>query len=677
MAGAHGGTYSGPGDTVPGGGGGGGGGGGPSTPGPAGPSTPGPAGPSTPGPAGPGTPGAGPGAGPSKPSTGGGGSSGPDLTVWTFWWEFNKAPYINLKAHIHSGGTKTGSDDFFLGFGEQEQAKDSMRPTEAQIRQKVVPALLRALEKETNNDIVTGALIALAKIGDEKTEAAESEFEKTISKFLGDSNQEISETAAVALGILANDASVETLKELVYDTARGRKLVQDTNEVNYRTRAFAAYGLGLIGARTADDAVRQECAKYLLDVLHTDDSSTRDIKVACLVSLSLVPVQQMEAPELAEGEVAAPHQSRTGMVDAVLAFLDNEEENYLVRAHAPVTLARLIEGMPEDLYDTYKQRVCEDLLERIGKHSKAENEILQSCAIGLGLLGDNDNEKVDAEIRKALMAIDHADIQTDYFAHIGLAHVAATPGNTEASPGECLKDVNKWFEKKLGGRKPDARAWAALGIGVLGAAQGDNGETPNADLIRALRLKLADAKNPGEVGAYAVSCGILNDLEAEKLLVEKLQTIKDEEARGYVCIGLGLMGASAAVEDIEKIIEESKYRPDLLRAAAISLGLLGDKQLVDKLIEMLRTSSSLATQASLSSALGFIGDSRSIDPLVEMLEDKSITERARGFAAAALGIVADKEQLPWNSKISVDLNYRAATVTLNANEAGTGIVNIL
>jgi len=75
-------------------------------------------------------------------------------------------------------------------------------------------------------------------------------------------------------------------------------------------------------------------------------------------------------------------------------------------------------------------------------------------------------------------------------------------------------------------------------------------------------------------------------------------------------------------------------------------------------------------------ALGFIGDSRSIDPLVSMLEDKSLTDSARGFAAVALGIVADKEPLPWNSKISVDINYRANTTSLTSPE-GTGILDIL
>ena len=43
----------------------------------------------------------------------------------------------------------------------------------------------------------------------------------------------------------------------------------------------------------------------------------------------------------------------------------------------------------------------------------------------------------------------------------------------------------------------------------------------------------------------------------------------------------------------------------------------------------------------------------------------------------SLGIVADKEQLPWNSKIGMDLNYRASTQTLTDQSAGTGILDIL
>ena len=113
---AHGGTYRGPGDTVPPGGGGGGGGGQPGTPGPAGPSGGSPGAPGAPAPATPGAPAGQPAGGPRSAMTAAG-DSGPDLTIWQFWWGFNKDPYLNLKAKIHAGGTQTGSDDFFLGRG--------------------------------------------------------------------------------------------------------------------------------------------------------------------------------------------------------------------------------------------------------------------------------------------------------------------------------------------------------------------------------------------------------------------------------------------------------------------------------------------------------------------------------------------------------------------------------
>ncbi|MEE8469259.1 MAG: hypothetical protein V3T22_12435, partial [Planctomycetota bacterium] len=192
---SHGGTYRGPGDTVPPGGGGGGGGGGVTTPGPTGPGRPaggGPANAPTTGGARPGTPGLGPGVAP----TTGGADMGPDLTAWDFWWAFNRDPYLDLRSKVHADGIHTGSAEFYLGRGTQAQAKDRYRPTQRDIRQRVVPALERALATERNNDIVTGALIALAKIGDVVSEDGKSEFQEIIVEFLKDSNQEVAETAA-------------------------------------------------------------------------------------------------------------------------------------------------------------------------------------------------------------------------------------------------------------------------------------------------------------------------------------------------------------------------------------------------------------------------------------------------------------------------------------------------
>ena len=677
---AHGGQYRGPGDTVPPGGGGGGGGGAGPAAGPSGPSTPGPGGPTAPGPAAPG-PGGAPGAAPV--TTGGGAQSGPDLTLWSFWWEFNKEPYLNLKSQVWDAGQRTGSDGFFLGRGQKDEAKDSLRPTPQQIRQSVVPALLAALESETNNDIVTGCLIALAKIGDEDSESGESEFEGHISKWLADSNQEISETAAISLGILANPKSIETLRELMFDTAAGRKLV-GRGEVHYRTRSFAAYGLGLIGARASSEDDRQRIVETLYNAIQDDNTSSRDLRAACVIAMGLVPLLEKidsPAPEgLAKGEVAPPQNSRTAQLDYLLHFFGNEQMNFLVRAHAPTAMARLLQGLPAEQHGAYKEKIADALLAAIAKSSKQPREVQQSAILALGLVGSNDGkDKLDKEIRKTLSEIPKnvKDLQARYFSLIAMAKIGFAPG--EESNEDGIKEASSYLTGQLAKGKQLAKPWAGLSCGVLGRGLADttSGDPRIAELQSAVRDVLAGEKDNQKVGAYAIASGIMGDVEATETLLEKFNRLRADEARGYVAVGLGLMNAREAIEDIQKVVRESKYRPDLLKQAAISLGLLGDKALVPHLITMLSEAKSLATQAAVSTALGFIGDQRSIDPLVEMLGNEDITPTARGFAAVALGIVADKELLPWNTKIALDLNYRASTQTLTNQTTGTGILDIL
>ena len=57
------------------------------------------------------------------------------------------------------------------------------------------------------------------------------------------------------------------------------------------------------------------------------------------------------------------------------------------------------------------------------------------------------------------------------------------------------------------------------------------------------------------------------------------------------------------------------------------------------------------------------------------LFNDDLTPLSRAFAAVALGGVADKESLPWRTKLSRDMNYRAAVETLT--QSGTGVLDIL
>ena len=199
---AHGGQYRGPGDLVPPGGGGRGG----TTGRPTGPSTGGPSGPSAPAPTGPAT------GGPASPTggpTGGPGGTGPvtggrgyrpsiDLTGWQFWWEFNKDPFIRLRDAIHRGGPQTGDDNYYLG-NTRKSAKNSLEPT-LEDKLNILATLKRAMDSTNNVDITTACMIAMAKVG-----MNHPDF-KLIDVFrphLASKNQEVRETAALALGIAA------------------------------------------------------------------------------------------------------------------------------------------------------------------------------------------------------------------------------------------------------------------------------------------------------------------------------------------------------------------------------------------------------------------------------------------------------------------------------------------
>ncbi len=418
--------------------------------------------------------------------------------------------------------------------------------------------------------------------------------------------------------------------------------------------------------------------RILAETLETDDTKSRDLKVSCIIALGLVRLDTIEPPPAEEeGAAPQPHESRVGQLEYLLAFLQDDDNNFLVRAHCPTALARLLVDLPAEQYEAWRMRIAEDLTERAGKRSKEQNEVVESSILALGLIGTNGKE--DKAIRDVLAAVprDVSDLQSRNFALIAMAKAGGTVGQEDIDSG--IGQASDFLLGQLSRGKSSIKPWAGLSIGVMHRelTKANVSSAHMTAMASALRTALEEEKDKSKLGAYAIATGIMGDVEASPILREKLQRVQDDEARGYVAVALGLMNDREAIVDIQDIVKGSKYRPELLRQAAVGLGLLGDKELVPELMEMLAESRGLATQAAISSALGFIGDARSIDPLVEMLPSKDLTARARGFAAVALGIVADKEPLPWNTKIALDLNYRASTQTLVDAAGGTGILDIL
>jgi len=490
----------------------------------------------------------------------------------------------------------------------------------------------------------------------------------------------VRETAAVALGILANPRSIPTLSHLLWDTKVGRGLV-GKNEVDYRTRSFAAYGLGLVAARSAEDSVLSTVVSVLRQTIASDDTRTHDLQIACVVALGLAPLQRLEL-QPSEDERRAPpaERSRLAQIDYLLELLDDAHVHELVRAQCPQSAARLLPGLSPESHEAYRERLAEMLIDLV-ERDKERPELVQSAVQGLGLLGTNDDSNpLDARIRRTLLAVPRriSEPQARAYALIALAEVGARFGVGSTGGSAGIGQVAEFLGETVLGGKQSLRPWAALACGVLvhGLLEAQVTSTWIEPLRRVVRTSFEDEKDPSKLGAYALGSGLMDDHEAAKGLLKRLEKQLEDSIRGQVALALGLMQEREAIDPLHALLEKSRYRPALLRDGAITLGLLEDKDAVPLLVGLLEEARGQADQAAISTALGFIGDQRSVDPLVGLLANRLATDRARAFAAVALGNVGDKELLPWNTKIALDLNYRAATATLSDPLAGSGILDL-
>jgi len=667
---AHGGQYRGPGDTVPPGGGGGGG----STGGPSGPTTGGPSGPSAPSPTGPTTGGGG------GPATGGpsgpGGGSGPvtrgrgasiedDLTEWLYWWEFNKDPFIRLRDAVQAGGTVTGSDDYYIGTRRSE-AKDSLKPTEDQILGVILPALKKALDSTENRDMTSSCMVAMAKIGvNHKDFNLVDIFKPRLKK----NDQEVKETAALAIGIaaIAGEAEVEALTNLVKDNDKGRELTGGA--VDNRTRSFAAYGLGLLAHRQSKIELKTRVFQTLKGALVDEWKKAtydRNIIVAAINGIGLLNVGT------STDEEKALLNDALGCLETIY-FDQVGAGKQILQSHCPTAIAKLI-GRDHEKSDYFKEKFAEDLQEK-GKVKRSSNQIAQSCALALGQMVRPNEEKdekknPDAKYSKLLLDVfhDHKNTQTRNFAALALGQVGGVQNR---------ETLLKEFEKAKTQEKP----WLALALGVYSFFKYDEQKQgsiePESKIAEALIDRLKTARNPSEIGALAIALGLNRAQDAADLMREMMRTsVAEEDKCGYLCIGLALMNDTRSLEDIRALLPQSVRRYQLLPQAAIALGKLGDKKVAEDLQKLMTEGEpNLAKLSAIASALGFIGDSRTIEPLKKILFDEKLGELSRAFAAVALGGVADKEPLPWNSKIGTNINYLANTETLT--NKSTGILDIL
>jgi hypothetical protein len=638
--------------------------------------------PSTPAPGRPGSPIGAPSAPPSAPTTGlPGGALDPDSSEsWQLWWSLSRDPWLDVAAHVRS-------HDLAADGRTSPRGNVGARPAPAVVSGQIVPALEALLARDEPREVTAASLIALARIAEDLAPDERERALPTLARFLDANDVEVAEAALVALGVLGATGGMPMLAAVAADETSGRELLG--RRVPTRRRAVAAQALALCARRADHEDARRYAVSVLARVLAADEQA--ELHAACVVGLGLVPPERdaaryaAGAPAERRGEpLAAADLGR--LVDLLAGVMEDDRRPAVVRAQVPIALARLTGGGADD---ALRGRAIELLIAVLKPRAGEPRELERAAAIALGFLADADADAPDRAARGALedYAVGSRDAYGARRAWIALARAATRPGGAvvdgvtpvdgaEDPAGETLRATRRKLLAALGRARGADEVWLALALGVLEREAALAGRERSDAAQSALRSLLANSRNAEESAALATAVGLGCDDAAGALCAKMLERTRATELRGALSLALGMTGDRAHADALIAVVADAAYRPVELSEAAIGLGLLGDGRAVEVLAEGLRGARSFAAQAAFATALGHVGDARAVAPLLAMLGDDARTDRARAFAAAALGRIADRDPLPWNTELKLGVNPTALPETL-FDASGFGLLNLL
>lgn len=604
-----------------------------------------------------------------------------DPTAWQLWWQHNRDRYLRW-ANLDTGVAATGSDSFYLGSGQREERIGGRLGAEM-VQDELVPTLVKAIEVGGSNEYVKSALLNLGKIGGEENFTT---FDFLIRFFLTEGEPDLRNTAAFSLGVLADARNVEFLSSLALNGEEAQEALK--GPVKTEMRAFAAYGLGILGAGCEDDAQRRAIVDTLVTLLEDDSARTNDLQVAAMVALGLVPLPldaEAEVCICGTCEVEGPSRHYQAQVTYLMRYFTADREfDATVRAHTATTLGRLVAHGQQHAGEALrpaaqeiKEGVADILIDALRKYAKQPPIVQQSAVMALGLAGDADADEVDQWIRHELgKQAGHGDPLSKRFALMALAEAGSRPGQGE-HPFEGTDHVRAELLRVLSRGKKNERAWAALALGVFGWHLNELAEPLDSGVDRVLVHQAKKARGAEDLGALSIALGLRRHADAKEALLDRIDDVKDPSARGHAALALGLMGAREAREDLTTLFDsEDELDPTLLARLGLALGMLGDAEVVDDLVARMESAEADEAQASLASALGFMGDKRSLTALSELTLD---TDKgyavSRDKAMLALGFLADAAATPWRDLLAHGCNYRAETPTLTSRD-GKGVLDL-
>jgi len=564
-----------------------------------------------------------------------------DDSEWLWWWRLQRWHRLEGPGPPEPGPAITPGS---AGSPLPVIGAPAAGPTAADL---VVPMLLEAWQQEPRRAEMRSILLqGLARAGEGPA------IGNALRQGLQDTDLRVVETAALGLGILGEPHAIPVLAALVRDDRAGREAV-GRHEVSRQVRSFAAYGLGLLAARSPYRGLRDSIADALLDGLADQRLPGPDLGVACVHALGLFP-----------GEDAADR------VPALLGVLRDPRQYDVVRAAAATSVAKLMARAGDSV-------LAREALRRIAKRleDRGEDDLVRSsCALALGRLGSLP--------QLAPLAVDplltrfrkDSDPRVRHLSAIALGELGA--GTHPAAQGDALPAL-------LGGLAdgPDRdRGWCAIALAWSALLTQEEGRALPMSVPQRVLASYPDRNRMQLRSAAGMALGVMRHSPAQAALSEALDEVGHPGLRAELVAGLTLL---AGPEALATRVPDELSRLDPLReeyqAACLSLARRAPEALLGLLVEGAQASTgSYKGEYAAAIGLGWLsGELDAIPPLVELWKSGKAPFEIEVAAVLSLGRLAEPEGPRWNAGYLDLVNPFAAPLTLVGTPERPGVCDRL
>lgn len=445
-------------------------------------------------------------------------------------------------------------------------------------------------------------------------------------------NRSIASAAAVALGKSGDPAEAEALVSVLLDPERPPTV-----------REAAALGLGLL---PPDAAAGGRHACRALETVGADVREADRLRAFCVYALGLRadPASVPFLLDAAEGggatwDVPAAGVSALGLAGHDMLLPDlldllegprrGRRSEAVRRAYAAQALAHLgdVRAVPplrEAALDT-------------DEHAR------RAAVLALGAVAEPDDEKTTDLLLHLLQ--NSRDVATRSVAALSLGRI----GSARAGPALL-------YAYRKGSLR--VRPFAAIGLGLLARHAG------STDATEGLLYDLRARADPRLRAALCVAVGLAGERRAVAILEEIVTGADPTGLRAHAAFALGLIGGGEDSPALLRAVLEKTREPELQREVALALGLLGDRDALAILENLVRHGGSTYVQGSAAVAIGRIGGRESVDALIALLNDELEPDLGRAMAAVGLGLVLDRSEGKRMARIAGDLSWWLFTPTV-------------